>query len=114
MIDYLSKDNVASGKAIDNAQALYGTRQKEYEISKTLPKAWHKMVTDPDPVLVNLIADNTEKICGFRPDSLVVKNFISSYIPVDIEDLSRPKARPPEEAKKVTEKNRGKRRPNMF
>jgi len=111
LIDYLSKDNVASGKAVDNAQALYGTRQKEYEISKTLPKAWHKVVTDPDPVVVNLIADNTEKICGFKPDNLVVKNFISSYIPVDIEDLSRPKVKPPEEVKKVTEKKQVKKTP---
>lgn len=103
LIDYLSKDNVASGKAIDNAQALYGTRKKEYEISETLPKAWHKMVTDPDTILMSLIADNTEKICGFRPDSLVVKNFISSYIPMDIEDLSRPTTRAAEEAKRIIE-----------
>ena len=67
------------------------------------------MVTDSDPVLMNLIADNTEKICGFRPDSLVVKNFISSYIRVDIEDLPRPKVRASEEAKRVTEKKPGKK-----
>jgi predicted transport protein len=111
LIDYLSKDNVASGKAVDNAQALYRTRQKEYDISKTLPKAWHKVVTDPDPVLVNLIADNTEKICGFRPDSLVVKNFISTYIPLGIEDLSRAKVRPPAEAIKVSGKKPGGKTP---
>jgi len=111
LIEYLSKDNVASGKAVDNAQTLYGTRQKEYDISKTLPKAWHKVVTDPDPVLMNLIADNTEKICGFRPDSLVVKNFISTYIRLDIEDLSRPKVRSPAEAIKVSGKKPGGKTP---
>lgn len=108
LIDYLSKDNIASGKAIDNAKTLYNTRQKEYEISETLPKAWSKMVTDPDPVFVNLITDNTEKICGFRPDSLVVKNFISSYVSVDNEDWSQLKIKPPEQVNKTSGKKPAK------
>lgn len=111
LTDYLLKDNVASGKAIENAQALYGTRQKEYEISEALPKAWRKIVTEPDPALMNLIADNTERICGFRPSSLVVENFISSYVPEDTEDLSMLKIKPPEGVKKAAEKKAEKRTP---
>jgi len=103
LIDYLSKNNVASGKAIENAQAVYKTRQKEYEISKTLPRAWYKMVTEPDPVLIDLVADNTEKMCGFRPDTLVVRNFLSSYLPISTDDLSRPSTRTPEVGRRTTE-----------
>jgi predicted type IV restriction endonuclease/predicted transport protein len=90
LIDYLAKDNVASGRAEENARAVYGTRQKEYEISKTLPKAWSKIITEPSPVFIELIADSTEKICGYRPDSSVVKNFISSSLPLSADEPSRP------------------------
>lgn len=101
LMDYLSKDNVVSGRAIENAKAVYRTRQKEYEISKTLPRAWHKMITEPDTALIDLIADNTEKICGYKPDSSVVKNFVSSYLPVSTDDLALPIARTPVGTKRV-------------
>lgn len=109
--DYLLKDNVTSGKAVDNAQALYNTRKKEYEISKNLPKAWNKIVTEPNPILLNLIADNTEKICGFRPDNRVVSNFISSYVPVGVEDLPIIEFKPPSELKQVAEKKSARKTP---
>ena len=62
LVDYLSKSNVASGKALENAEAVYKTRQKEYEISEALPRAWEKMVTEPDSGLADLIAGNTENV----------------------------------------------------
>ncbi len=95
LVDYLSKTNVASGKALENAEAVYKTRQKEYEISETLPRAWLKMVAEPDSGLADLIAGTTEKMCGFRPDNLVVKNFISSFLPAGTDDFPRPTARLP-------------------
>ncbi len=78
LTEYLSKENVASGKAEENARAAYETRKKAYDIGRALPEVWHKLVTEYDPILVDLIADKTEKMCGFRPDSSVVKSFMSS------------------------------------
>ncbi len=109
LMDYLAKDNVVSRKAVDNAKAVYKTRQKEYEISKTLPRAWQKMIDEPDATLIDLIADNTEKMCGYRPDSLVVKNFMSSYLPASIDDLPLPIAKTPAGVKKVPRTTHEKR-----
>jgi predicted type IV restriction endonuclease len=39
--DFLSNENVISGKAIDNAENIYKGRQKQYLIKETLPKAWN-------------------------------------------------------------------------
>jgi hypothetical protein len=89
LIDYLSRDNVVTGKAVENAKAVHNTRQREYEISKTLPKAWQKMIAEPDISLIELISDNTEKMCGFRPENIIVKNFISSFLITNLDEVPR-------------------------
>jgi len=94
LLEYLSKDNVVTGKAVQSAESVYRTRQKEYEISETLPKAWNKIISEPDEVLINLIAENTEKMCGYRPDTVTVKNFISSSLPESIDKIELPGKRP--------------------
>jgi len=79
-LDYLAKENVYSGKYIQNAEAVYKSRQREYLIRDTLPKAWNKLISEPDELLIELIADATEKLCGYKPDNSVVEHFISSNI----------------------------------
>ena len=79
-IDYLAKENVWSGKSIQSAEAVYKSKQREYLVSDTLPKAWNRLVSEPDELLIELIAEATEKLCGYRPDSSIVESFISSNI----------------------------------
>lgn len=81
-IDYLEKENVCSGKSIQIAEAVYKGRQKEYLIRETLPKAWDKLISEPEELLVELIADATEKLCGYKPENSVVENFIFSNVSV--------------------------------
>lgn len=79
-LDYLAKENIYSGKCIQNAEAVYKSRQREYLVRDTLPKAWDKLISEPDDLLIELIADATEKLCGYKPDNSVVEHFISSNI----------------------------------
>ena len=74
--EFLSKENVISDRAIDNAENLYKSRQKQYLIKETLPKAWKKIITEPDELLVELLADTTEKLCGYKPDNEMVEQFL--------------------------------------
>lgn len=74
--DFLSKENVISDKAIENAENLYKSRQKQDLIKETLPKAWRKIITEPDELLVELLADTTEKLCGYKPDNEIVEQFL--------------------------------------
>jgi hypothetical protein len=76
-ISYLSKENVQSEKAIENAEAIYKSRQKEYVIKNTLPIAWNKLLSEPDELLIELIEETTEKLCGYKPANSVVEDFIS-------------------------------------
>ena len=80
--EFLSKENVISGKAIENAENLYKSKQRQYLIEETLPKAWEKIITEPDERLVELLADTTEKLCGYKPDSEIVEQFLLAEVPI--------------------------------
>ncbi|MBT1248695.1 restriction endonuclease subunit R [Thermosipho sp. 1244] len=74
--EFLSKENVISGKALESAENLYKNKQKQYLIKETLLKAWEKIITEPDELLIELLAEMTEKLCGYKPDNEIVKEFL--------------------------------------
>lgn len=75
-IDYLSMENVISGKHVENAENVLINEQTRKLILKTLPDVWEKILTIPHPELIDLIADETEKKCGHRPDGGVIGHFV--------------------------------------
>jgi hypothetical protein len=75
-IDLLSKENVQSGDALKNAESIYKGRLKKVKIEETLPLAWEKIVSEPDTLLVDLLAETTEKLCGFKPEVSDVNEFL--------------------------------------
>ncbi len=78
--DFLSKDSVASGHASDKAEELLKSKDKERILNETMPKAWGKMISLPDETLIDLIAETTEEICGYKPDKKQVIDFIVKNI----------------------------------
>lgn len=75
-VDLLSKTNVISGKASQNAESIYRGRIKKKAITENLPEAWNKILLEPDGLLVDLLAETTEKLCGFKPDNKQVETFL--------------------------------------
>lgn len=75
--DFLLKENIISGKAIENAENVYKSKQKQEIINSTIPKAWNKIVTEPDEDLVELVAEMTERLSGYKPDHSTVADFLS-------------------------------------
>jgi hypothetical protein len=98
-VDFLSKDNIGSGKAIQNAEAIYKGQQKLNILKETLPKAWDKIIDEADDLLIDLINETTEKLCGFKADTELIEQFLSRHKdhliisatpPVRIPSLTRP------------------------
>ncbi len=79
-VDFLSEENVISGKAIENADKIYKSKQKQYLIKDTLPKAWNKLIKEADENLIGLLAETTEKLCGYKPDQATAEDFLASYV----------------------------------
>ena len=66
-MDFLTRQNVVSGDALKHAtQMLEGKRRIEI-IRDSIPDAWNKIVSEPDGLLLDLLAERTNKVSGFQP-----------------------------------------------
>jgi len=72
----LSKENVASGDAIKRAEHLHEKSQRTKHIKEALPKAWYKIINDPDDLLVELLIETTANLSGFRPEISDIEEFL--------------------------------------
>ncbi len=73
---YLNHDAVVSGAAIEAARSDYRNVSRERQIAATLPEAWTRLVEDEDDLLLELVADRAESLCGFKPDPDTVAAFL--------------------------------------
>jgi len=74
--DILSKENVMLGVAINKAEEIFESQKRHEKIREMLPKAWSKLVSEPDKKLVELLIGKVEKMCGYRPNIKDVTVFL--------------------------------------
>lgn len=75
-IEFLSKDNVISNRAVENAKKMRKSRERLLRTKQTLPEAWNDIITEPNEILVELLIEETERRCGFKPDVSQIKDFL--------------------------------------
>ena len=80
----LSRENVGSGEAVQHAESILERRQREKTFRESLPKAWNRIIKDSerDSLLVDLLKETTEDVCGFRLEEgevSEISRFISSH-----------------------------------
>jgi len=93
---FLSKENVASGKALKVAENIYETRQRNLLIEEHLPKAWKKIINEPEKWLVNLLTEVTKELCGYKPERERVEEFLAKEVQAkaDMERAVKPESPP--------------------
>lgn len=92
---YLDYRAICSGEAMKAARADYQNVARERQIKDTLPQAWRKLVEDEDELLLELVADRVESLCGYKPDPDMVAGFLrsaSTLIVVPPASSARPRA----------------------
>jgi len=77
---YLSYAHVSSGAAIAAAREDYRNVSRSRQMLATLPQAWSKLVQEEDEVLLELLADKVESLCGFKPDVDTVAKFLRESV----------------------------------
>lgn len=75
---YLQFEKVKSGEALENARSDYKDISKRKNTAANIPKAWKDLVSEADELLIELIAEKTETLCGFRPAAEDVEDFLLS------------------------------------
>lgn len=77
--DFLSRQNIAGGDAIKYAERIHYNQQKRQFARKSLPKAWDKLIEEPDELLVELLGETAERLSGYKIDLEVVAQFIQRH-----------------------------------
>ena len=81
-IEFLSRERVRSGDAAAAAERLVSSQQRADTIRRTMGQAWNDMVGEPDDLLVDIIAEATERLSGFKPDSDAVEAFLAEHLQI--------------------------------
>jgi hypothetical protein len=53
---------------------------KERQIVAALPEAWERLVADEDELLLEIVADRVENLCGFKPDPDTVAKWLKQRL----------------------------------
>ena len=74
---YLGRERVRAGTAFEDAQRDYRDAAGRREAATALPRAWSELLTEREELLLELVADKAEGICGFRPMPADVLTFLA-------------------------------------
>lgn len=77
---YLDYRAICSGEAMKVARADYQNVARDRQIKAAFPEAWAKLVAEEDELLLELLADRVESICGYKPDPDTVAAFLQEKI----------------------------------
>ena len=92
-IEYLSEAKVSTGEAFSNAEELVRSQQRTEITGKAIIEAWRQIVETPDEMLVDLVAETAERICGFKPEIERIQEFLSGQARTPASTLTRSEVR---------------------
>ena len=76
--DFLSKENIVSGHAEKLADEIINKRKEVALINEYLPKAWEKVINEPEVYLVDVISEVTKGLCGYKPKREKIVEFVKT------------------------------------
>lgn len=95
---YLAYNRLRSGAAQSEAQQDYVGRANERIASDTLSRAWSELINEPDPLLIELLVERTEALCGIRPALEAAEAFLLDQPRVQFTSAPQPRALVPSSA----------------
>lgn len=73
---YLDYKFICNGDAIRAIQDDYQNIFQQRQIETNLPEAWIELVEEADEFLIDVVAEKTESLCGYKPTGEQVLNFL--------------------------------------
>lgn len=90
---YLGFRNVTSGQSRRHAQADYDAHRQRIVVRDQFEPVFRSLVSQPDPRIVTLFADEVEGACGFRPDDDELVEFLRQTASFTFSDQSSKRSR---------------------
>src|SRR5690606_1498306 len=88
---YLSFSDVRNGKTLENARQDYRNVSKQRQAKANIPEAWRKLIDERDELLIDIISEKVESMCGFMPTPDQVLAYLASLNPSFQSTTSEPK-----------------------
>ena len=77
---YLGYERLCSGEALRAARSDYQNVARDREIEATFPKAWRSLLDEQDSLLLDLLAEKVESLCGYKPDPDACSRFLKTTL----------------------------------
>ena len=77
LIEFLSRGNVYSGAAVENAEARLIQLQEAKKVDNALPQAWEDLIAGPDGMLVDLVNEKVKGLSGLEATPERIKAFLA-------------------------------------
>jgi hypothetical protein len=92
---YLSYEAVRAGTALTSSRDDYHSVRRAREVGSTIPTAWTKLVAEQDDLLVELLSDQVESLCGYKPEPDQVAAFLRTLVRPQATPAGEPRPRQP-------------------
>ena len=75
---YLNYESVCTGEAAKAIADDYRNASNQRLIEENLPESWNKLIEEKDEILLELVAEKVESLCGQKPTDNQVWDFLES------------------------------------
>ena len=75
---YLNYESIRAGEAVEAIKADYEKVVQQRQVATRLPEAWGKLLEEADELLLEVVAEKTENLCGYKPTDEQVLGFLKS------------------------------------
>ena len=79
LADLLTQKKVAGGQSLKAAKSLY-QRKRQKLAANFLPEAWNQIISQPNKIFVELLSDQTEKLCRYKVDAKSIQKFLDIHM----------------------------------
>ena len=108
---FLSREGVASGTALREAQREFESQERDRRVRASLQEAWKQVLSDPDGLLRDLLAETVKEISGHDPDPETVAGFLQGISGSGGAEAERPAPPPRTEGRRPRRRQAGRQVP---
>jgi len=88
---FYQKVQIVNGSSVTKAKRLKESTEKNKLVKKAIPEAWGQLIEEPDEMLLEILADKVESICGHIPDLESLSDFLLNVGKASFEKSSEKK-----------------------
>ena len=79
LVDLLTKTKVARGQSLKSAKSLFQKKRQKLA-ANFLPEAWNQIISQPNKIFVELLSEQTEKLCRYKVDAKSIQKFLDKHM----------------------------------